>query len=515
MITATLITNGLATFCGTVALLKRADPEPMKMLAVIAVECSLMTLLAREIDRKRRAVWMHLFIASLSLALALLRVSSMQRMIGDLDIEKYAVAIPVTVTGRIAAEPDRRPMHTKYVIATEEIRLDESGTVIRPILGNVLVTDRRNWPEFSYGEEVTAAGILERPGTIDRFRYDEYLSKSDTYALMYSASIRKKTTAIPPSMPRVLHDVKRRFESKINRLFGEPEASFMAGLLTGSRKGIPEDLTEDFNVTGLSHIVAISGYNITIVIGCISGILFFIPPRFRLLPSIVAIVMFVLFVGASAAVVRAGIMGVLGLIALRFGRTAQARITALWALTIMTMMNPRDLWFDAGMQLSFLAVFGLIESKPLLDRIFAKAPSAFGIRDSLQMTISAQLFAVPLIVILFERLSVIAPIANLLAAPMIPSAMFFGFFATLLGFVSEPVARIAAAPADQLLKAIIAVSRRLADLPGASLEMSDIDGSILAAYYFALIFFIACANRRAKRTKEACDPSCRIGPSFH
>lgn len=328
----------------------------------------------------------------------------------------YTFDESATIEGRISAEPDRRPLQTKYTI------------------NHVLVSDHATYPQYQYGDMVRVTGVLERPGMIDNFNYGNYLSRYGIYAVMYRARVEKIADG-PPSFFRFLYRVKDRFEAQINKLYAEPHAAFMAGLLTGSRKGIPEDLMESFSATGLTHIIAISGYNITIVIAIISSLLFWLPLRWRFVPSILAIVVFTLFVGASAAVVRAAIMGILGLVALRWERISNVRLTLLWTAFFMLLWNPKYLWYDAGFQLSFLAVIGLVEIGPKLERYFTKVPDVLGIREALQMTLAAQISTAPLIIFLFGRLSFISPIANVLVAPAIPLAMLFGFLGTMLSFV--------------------------------------------------------------------------------
>ena len=268
----------------------------------------------------------------------------------------------------------------------------------------------------------------------------------------------------------------------------------MAGLLTGSRRGIPEHLMNDFNVTGLTHIIAISGYNITIVIAVISGMLFWLPLKVRFFPSIVAIIAFTLFVGASAAVVRASIMGILGLLALQTGRQSEVRLTILWTLFFMLLWNPKYLWYDAGFQLSFLAVLGLVEIAPYLDPLFKHIPKTLGIREALQMTIAAQISAVPLILFLFGRLSLIAPIANLMVAPFIPLAMLFGFFGTVTSFLWFPLGQLIGYIGWGCLEWIILVAHTLANLPFASIELGKISGITISIYYVALGLLVLKMN---------------------
>jgi len=108
---------------------------------------------------------------------------------------------------------------------------------------------------------------------------------------------------------RIMSFFQNRFMERINRILPEPQASFEAGLLIGARKGIPDDLIKKFNITGLTHIIAISGYNITIIIVFVMWTLKRLPRKTGFIIAILSIVLFTLFVGASPAVVRASIMG--------------------------------------------------------------------------------------------------------------------------------------------------------------------------------------------------------------
>lgn len=424
-------------------------------------------------------------------------------------IDTYANGNTVTIHGIVAAEPDKRPIQIKYTIDTYALT-NASGAGVN-VQGRVLITDKRMWPEFEYGDQVTVYGMLERPGLIDEsFYYDRYLSRFGIYAVMYRGSIKKVVSdkGLVGSIPcnfnpiiciyqkvkkdsyKTMFATKSIFESQINKIYSEPYASFMAGLLTGSRRGIPADLMEKFNITGLTHIIAISGYNITIVITIISGMLFWLPFRWRFIPAVVAIVLFTLFVGASSAVVRASIMGILGLLALHSKRQSHIRLTVLWTLFFMLVYNPKYLWYDAGFQLSFLAVIGLMELGPLLDRFFTWCPTTLSIREALQMTMAAQFSAVPLIILLFGRLSLIAPLANVLVAPFIPLAMLFGFAGTMISFVYFPLGQLFAYIGWGCLEWIILVTEYLSIIPYASVDIPQIGIWMVAVYYVGLIAMI-------------------------
>lgn len=445
--------------------------------------------------------WRWPVAASAGVIIALAMVGRTTHVTTVNSVDSYATEQTVVLTGKIVAEPDRRPLKTKYTIAVNQVRTS-SGVVHNGVHGLVLVTDHAMWPSYHYGDTITAKGTLERPEQIETFAYDRYLSRFNVYAVMYRGSLRLVHEESVWSIHRALFAIKQAFESQINRLYGEPHASFMAGLLTGSRRGIPEGLMEDFNVTGLTHIIAISGYNITIIIAIISSLLCWLPVKVRFYPAVIAIVLFTIFVGASAAVVRAAIMGILGLIALQLGRLSTVRLTVLWTLFFMLCYNPKYLWYDAGFQLSFLAVVGLTELSPLLDRWFSWAPTTLGIRESLQMTIAAQLAAVPLIVTLFGRLSLIAPIANMLVAPLLPLAMLFGFLGTTMSMVWFPLGQLCAFIGWGCLEWVLFVTKICSKAPLASVDitMGPLD---LAIYYILLLAYVYHTYKRSCRSPDS------------
>lgn len=424
----------------------------------------------------------------LGMLTALLCVQRTTHTVSTDTVDWYAKQQEVTIEGYIAEEPDRRPLQTKYTIETEALTT-ASDKRITNIRGRVLATDHRQWPFYVYGDRVQVTGVLELPGDIDGFRYDHYLSRYEIYSVMYRGVFQKVPSTkqtLTKTMRGHLYAIKERFEFQINTLYPEPHASFMAGLLTGSRKGIPDTLMQAFNTTGLTHIIAISGYNITIVIAVISSVLFCVPPRIRSILAIIAIITFALFVGASAAVIRAAIMGILGLLALQCGRSTHIRLSVLWTAFFMVAWNPKILWYDAGFQLSFLAVLGLIELSPLLEKYCSKIPEAFAIRESLQMTVAAQIAAAPLIVLLFGRLSLIAPIANLLVAPLLPIAMLFGAISTIISFFDGTTGQLLAYIGWACLEWIILIANVCSAIPLASISLG-ITPWMLVSYYGILL----------------------------
>ncbi|MDD5074453.1 MAG: ComEC/Rec2 family competence protein [Candidatus Peribacteraceae bacterium] len=435
----------------------------------------------------QQAPW--LVVAVLGTAISFFIVARMTHVPTAQTVDWYARDAFVTVRGSIAEDPDKRPLVIKYTVAAEAIRQTETGAWI-PVEGLVLVSDGKRWPVFMYGDEVTVRGRLSRPEAIEDFAYDNYLSRYGIYSVMSSASITHTGGNRGSRYLKFLYSVKGKFEDRIEALLPEPHAAFAEGLLTGSRRGIPAHLTQNFTTTGLTHIIAISGYNITIVITVIMGFLFWLPFRWRFIPAMIAITSFTLFTGASASVVRAAIMGILGLLALTLGRKSDMRLAILWTFFVMLLWNCKQLWYDASFQLSFAAIIGLTELSPILKPWFERIPETLGLRESLLATMSAQITTIPLALCLFGNLSLIAPVANLLVAPFIPIAMLFGALGVGTSLLSHWLAAVLMLPAWMCLQWIMFVASFLAKIPGSALHFEHVSFWFALAYYLALLFMV-------------------------
>jgi len=389
----------------------------------------------------------------------------------------------VEFNGCIVREVDVRVDKVKYVFDSEEYD------------GNVLVVANK-YPLYSYGECFYVSGYQIKPGKLDDFAYDKYLARYGIYSVLYDPVFEPLDVheAITVYDGNFIYDklyiLKMLFEVRLGQLFAEPEASFMAGLIVGSRKGIPDDLMADFNTTGLTHIIAISGYNITLVIVIVSSFLGFLSRRQRIFWSILFIFLFVVFVGASAAVVRAGIMGIISLLALWDGRQSFVLRTLFFSAFFMNLWNPKILPYDVGFQLSFLATLGLIVVSPLIEKYFKWLPELVGVRESVLMTMSAQISALPIIVYNFGRLSVISPIANLFVLPFLPLAMAFGFFAVVSSGFSFGFGMVFAFFGFLILRLIVFFVAFFASVSFASVDVDWFPWWFLLLYYFVLVRWV-------------------------
>lgn len=364
----------------------------------------------------------------------------------------------VKISGCIVEEVDVRDDGNRYVLD-----LGKSSFKI--------LVFARKYPLYEYGDCLDIRGRIADPDSRGDFNYADYLKRYGIYKVMYADSVALVSGGEGNVFFAAIFKLKRLFEERLGRIFVEPYRSFMAGLLAGSRRGLPDHLTDDFKTVGLSHIMAISGYNITMVIVVMGGLLWFLKKNIRIIVSGVFVVIFVIFVGMSASAVRAAIMGIIGLFSLRFGRQYIASRGLLTATIIMSIWNPRILLSDAGFQLSVLATLGLIYICPRLKKKFEFLPEIFGIRETFAASLSAQIAVLPILIWNFRQVSLVGIFANLLVLPLIPVAMLLGFLAVTGSMLCNFLGGVIGFMACLILRVVIAVVELFAVVPFATLHL--------------------------------------------
>ena len=357
------------------------------------------------------------------------------------------------ITGWVSAEPEYQTSAARYVLATD--------------LGKVLMTMPLQ-PQYEYGDEFILQCSLQSPKDMidSTFIYSRYLARSGIYSLCANPKIKSIIKDARGNWFRKnILRLKTKVNAQVESLWPEPEASLMAGLLYGARSGLPKDLLDNFSRVGITHIIAISGYNISIIAVVLMNVLILIgfwrQQAFWIVLSV--IFLFVVFTGASASVVRAGVMGILVLVAGQLGRLSRVGNVLVSTATVMLLFNPFVLIWDAGFQLSFLATLGLVYLSPLLEKYYGQILSA---------TLSAIIATLPFILFQFGRLSIVAPLVNVLVLWVIPWLMLFGFLAVMIGFLFFPLGQVVAWLAGLGLKYVIILTNWFGSKSWAAVEIS-------------------------------------------
>ncbi|MFV1858729.1 MAG: ComEC/Rec2 family competence protein [Anaerolineales bacterium] len=401
----------------------------------------------------------------------------------------------MTLTGLVTDFPDVRDEYIGLRVASDSIRYLDSD-VPQEITGNVLVRADR-FGSFSYGDRVEALGILETPPEFQDFSYRDYLARQDIFSLMSNAWVTTLATREGNPVVQTLFSIRQRALETLYSIFPDPEASLLAGILLGIESGISSEVRDAFNDTSTTHIIAISGFNITILAAIVISLAGrTLGMRRGAIAAAITIALYTILVGADAAVVRAAIMGGLALFARFLGRATLALASLAAASIVMTLASPYVLW-DVGFQLSFAATLGLVlYAEPIKER-FVRFTSRWiqteqakrlsgPVGEFILFTFAAQITTLPLTAYHFQRLSLISFIANPIVLPAQPPLMILGGMAMLAGMIWLPLGQLIAWLAWPFPAFTIRVVDLLAKVPSAAIDLGPVSFLALIAMYVLL-----------------------------
>ena len=410
----------------------------------------------------------------------------------------------VTLQGTVADDPDVRATSLHLTIAATSL----DG---RPAQGNLLVFVDRTFTTH-YGDTVEVRGRLESPqafitDTGHEFDYPGYLAVRGIEVMMPKAQVKNVATAAP-SLQGTLFDVKHAFEEKLERQLPEPQASLLEGILLGERRGVPKDVTQEFAISSLIHVVVLSGYNISLVSEAVFRVLAFLPRTLSMLGGWATIVLFALMTGGGATTVRACIMASVALLARYYHRPVVAMRALAAAVALMVLWNPLVLLYDPSFILSVLATFGLITLSPMVEMGLARYPllrrkQMLGVRSIAASTIAVQIYILPALLYFTGILSFVALPANVLALPVVPATMFFGFVSGLLGFLHPLAGLLPSIVTDLLLRWILWVAHVGASLPGAFVTVAQFPAWVAIVAYVPLTWWASAKYRQSVSQEPA------------
>lgn len=349
--------------------------------------------------------------------------------------------------------------------------------------------------EISYGDKIKVTGILEEPENFittsgKEFNYKGYLANQNIYFIINNAEIEIISHNNGNFLKSYLFKVRNLFVKNIGKVILPPESDLAGGLILGVRGGFDSDTRDEFISTGTIHIVALSGYNVTIVAEWIMKIFkIFFSQFISIVLGIVVIILFILMAGASSTSIRAGIMAVIALFARMTGRNYDAGRALYIAALVMIAYDPRVL-VDISFQLSFFATFGVLFITPKVISWVMFIPIKFGLREIVATTIAASIAVLPILIYSTGILSLVSLPANILILSFIPATMFFVFMVGILGFIG-PILSIPFGYISHLfLSYILGTIHFFASLPFASLIIPSFSIIFVVMIYGFLIWWV-------------------------
>ena len=402
----------------------------------------------------------------------------------DLWSQNYVqIGQSASLSGEIIDEPEQKENNQRLVVLLDSDKKSK-----------ILLTTGFD-EEYKYGDVINFYGKLEKPEnfTTDQgkeFDYINYLKKDGIFYVMKYPKIELVSRGRGSKIKSALFSVKEKFLRVINSQIPEPDSLLMGGLILGEKAPFSQDFTQKFINTGTIHIVALSGYNVTIVAEWIMKLFIFLPMRLGIGIGIFAILLFILMTGASSTAIRAGIMATLALVARATGRNYDVARALLLAGIVMVLFNPFVLVFDVSFELSFLAAFAVIFLAPRIEKYFMWITPKFQLRDIVSVTCAAYIFVLPFILYKMGNLSLVALPSNVFILPFIPITMLFGFLTGIFGSIWYIFAVPFALISQALLSYELFIINFFSSLPFSSFTLRNFPLIMTLAIYAYFIYRI-------------------------
>jgi competence protein ComEC len=353
------------------------------------------------------------------------------------------------ISGVICEDPQLKENSSQLILCADSIKLANGD--LTGVKGKALIKIRPgNW---HYGDDLTVYGALKLPPETEDFSYRAYLEQHGIHSLIEFPYIQVSPENKGSRIKTFIFEIRRSAYQRINAFLPQPEAGLLSGILLGIENDIPYDLKKAYQDTGTAHVIAISGFNMTLLVGLfLKGFRRWLPVWWAGLVTIVLISIYTILVGAAPAVVRAAVMSCLAMSGRLIGRKQAGPFTLLITAAVMCAFNPLLLW-EAGFQLSVTATLGLVlYADRLMDWFTNLAEKRFPativntisgpIGEYFLFTLAAQVTTLPVILYHFEQLSLSTLIANPLILPVQPMIMMLGGVAVITGLIIAPLGKL-------------------------------------------------------------------------
>jgi competence protein ComEC len=460
---------------------------PLTLIEIATITFfGLISILLWRKNYKNIAAEIFLFIGIIlvSFSLGVLRVNVADYTFSKESILDEKVGEKMTLQGQVIEPPDKREKSIFLNIRTET---------------DLVLVSIDKYQDVSYGDIVEVTGVIKVPENFVTdlgrvFNYEGYLKAKGIKYQINFGELNILETKRGNKFITELYEFKQIFLEKLEVLIPEPEVALGEGLLLGVKQALGDELETAFRKTGIIHVVVLSGYNIMLVVSFVMYLFsHFFTTKVRTVIGILSISIFAILVGLSATVIRASIMASLWLFVKSSGRIYVALRGLIVAATVMVIINPYLLAYDASFQLSFLATLGLILISPDLEKFFQNIIPFTKIREIFVATLATQITVLPLLLYLIGEFSIVALVVNVIVLPVVPISMLLTFLTGLLSFGSLTLAGLLSVPTYYSLLYINEIAIWFAKLPFSAYTIPSFPFYLVVVTYsilFILMFIL-------------------------
>ena len=443
---------------------------------------------------------------------------------GEGPLLAYRGPAPLQIEGVVVGDPRSRGVAATLNLSAERINtgdgwVDTTGEVLVTLRASVELVRSRTPPYFRYGDRLRLRGPLASPQPLEGFDYPAYLARRGISSVMVFPEAALVAEGEGSTFYRWLYGARRRLARSLGEVVPEPQASVGQALLLGIRDGLPDRRVEDFRDTGTSHVLAISGLHVGIMLFLSLGVSMAALGRRHhvyLVAPATLVWLYALISGLSPSATRAAIMASVYLFALLVGRPRSVLPALGFAAAVMVAIDP-EVVFSVSFQLSFAAVTGIATLAPPVSRLL-KTPFSISEAggnsgesavtwlvargaDLAALTIAATVATLPLVAFHFERVSLIGVVATLLVLPALPLIVVAQAMAALSGVASVSLGHLLGLLAWVTTSYLTAVVGGFAKVPGIALETGRLAPFLVWGYYGAAAAVMA-APAYARRLRR-------------
>jgi competence protein ComEC len=370
-----------------------------------------------------------------------------------------------------------------------------------------------SYPMLSLGEKVSIASSLDDKEKVlvtesgeSSFDYDAYLEKLGI-AGVYSFPKIERTGEKEESFSLTLAKQRETYIQEIKKAIRSPEADLVSATLFGG-DSLTKEGNQMYRQAGISHIVALSGFNITIIIAFLSVILYFLPFWLRFLVSISAISLYLAMVGVSGSLLRATIMAGISLLALARGNISSAKKVLLLSTLLLASFFPEDFVHDASLQLSLLAMYGVLFVYPAFFENFVEKKNGLGrlFYELFFITASVTLLVFPYTALVFHKAALYGLLSTVLVTPFVPVITILGIVFLMVPAYLSFLSGILAFILFVMASSVIFFAEIFSVLPYALFSLSA-TALFCFVYYSAMVVLVFFFSEKKVKDERGSTPT--------
>lgn len=390
----------------------------------------------------------------------------------------------VTVEGNIVRSPRlTRSQRVQFLLRVDKLKDNPNKSV----QGKLYVTVPLLQGTGLYtSQKLAITGILYEPKLVSNpgsFDFKNYLYRQGVFAALKGAKVI--TNNDDKEQPWGVEKLRQRLIQAQIRWLGSPIGQLVSSMVMGRQAvDLPYDIQDTFIRAGLAHILAASGFQISVLLGTVITLTRRFRERSQFIIGLIILVVYISLTGFEPSILRAGIMGVGALIGLVTNRKVRQLGSLLLASTLLLLFNPLWIW-DLSFQLSFLATFGLIVTMPVLETKLDFLPPT--IANWIAVSLAASLWTLPLLLHVFSAISIYSIIVNIISNPLISIISLGGIISAAAALIFPVLGSAIAWLLYYPTHLLISLVEFFIKLPGSYLATGKISFFVVTLVYLLMI----------------------------